>query len=291
MATINTVLVTGATGSVGRHVVGRLLARGVTVRALTRDPASAGLPAGAEVLAGDLARPQTVRPALEGADALYLFPVPETAEEVVRAAKEAGVRRIVLLSSLTAGDEVGANATKDHHRAVERAVEAGGPDWTHVRPGEFAGNVLWRWGPAIRAEGVAKAPYARSRRVPVHEDDIAAVAVAALLEDGHAGRAYEITGPQVLTQLEQLEIIGRAAGRELGFVELTHEQAWELMSPHVPADLLVGVLGYMRDSVDADLAVHADTVRRVTGRAARTFAEWAADNAAAFYPASPSARS
>ncbi|GAA4078524.1 NAD(P)H-binding protein [Actinomadura miaoliensis] len=284
MSTITTVLVTGATGSVGRHVVDRLLARGVAVRALTRDPARARLPEAVEVFAGDLTRPDTVRPAIDGADGLYLFPVPDTVEEVVRIAEKAGVRRVAVLSSLTAGDEVQANATKDHHRAVERAVEAGSFEWTHVRPGEFAGNVLWRWGPAIRAEGVARAPYGESRRVPVHEDDIAAVAVAALLDGGHAGKAYEITGPQVLTQIEQLRIISEVTGRELGFVELTHEQARELMSPHVPADLLEGVLGYMRESVGAELTVHADTIERVTGRPARTFAEWVADHADAFRP-------
>ncbi|MEU4035507.1 NAD(P)H-binding protein [Streptomyces collinus] len=278
-----TVLVTGATGSVGRLVTAHLLAAGVRVRALTRDPAAAALPEGAETRQGDLLRPDTLRPALEGVERLYLFPVPETARAVVEAAEEAGVRRIVVLSSSSVLDASGDHHSGEHHRAVERAVEESGVEWTFVRPDEFASNVLWKWAESIRTEDVARAPYGAALRVPVHEADVADVAAAALLEDGHAGRAYALTGPEAITQADQVRAIARAVGRPVAFVEITPEQAREAMAAAMPAPVVEMVLRYLADAL-AHPPVPVDTVERVTGRPARTFARWAADHAADFAP-------
>jgi uncharacterized protein YbjT (DUF2867 family) len=278
-----TVLVTGATGSVGRHVVERLVTAGVPVRALTRNPATAGLPAGVDVREGDLTSPDTLRAALHGVERLYLFPVPETAREVVAAAKEAGVRRIVVLSSSSVLDESGDNHSGEHHRAVERAVEESGIDWTFVRPDEFATNVLWKWGHSIRAEGVVHAPYGNAPRVLIHEADVAAVAATALLQDGHTGRAYVLTGPEAITQADQVRAIAGALGRDIEFVEITPDEAREQMGQVMPPPVVEMVLGYLADAVVNPPAV-LDTVERVTGVPARTFARWAADHAADFTP-------
>ncbi|MFE1251792.1 NAD(P)H-binding protein [Streptomyces sp. NPDC058735] len=276
-----TVLVTGATGSVGRHVVEGLVAAGVPVRALTRAPATAGLPKAVEVFEGDLTRPETLRAALHGVDGLYLFPVPETAREVVAAAKDAGVRRIVVLSSSSVLDESGDNHSGEYHRAVERAVEESGIAWTFVRPDEFAANVLWKWRHSIRTEGVVRAPYGDAPRVLVHEADVAAVAVAALLEDGHTGQAYVLTGPEAITQAEQVRAIARALGREIAFEEITPDEARVLMGRAMPAPVVEMVLGYLADAVVHPPAV-VDTVEHVTGVPARTFAQWAVDHAGDF---------
>ncbi|MFD0395283.1 SDR family oxidoreductase [Streptomyces nogalater] len=175
-----TVLVTGATGNVGRHVVTGLLAAGRRVRALTRTPDRSGLPGGAEITGGDLTRPETYERMLDGVEAVYLFPVPETAAAFAGAARRAGVRRIVVLSSdsVTDGTDTGG------HRRVELAVEDTGLEWTHVRPGEFALNKVTLWAPSIRAEGVVRSAYPDARVAPVHEADVAAVAVTALLKEG-----------------------------------------------------------------------------------------------------------
>ncbi|WP_309505994.1 NAD(P)H-binding protein [Streptomyces pyxinicus] len=276
---------TGATGSVGRLVTGHLLAAGVQVRALTRNPASAALPDGAEVREGDLLRPDTLRAALDGVERLYLFPVPETARAVVSAAEEAGVRRIVVLSSASVLDTSGDHHSAEHHRAVEHAVEESGVEWTFVRPDEFASNVLWKWGESIRTEGVARAPYGAAPRVPVHEADVAEVAAAALLEDGHAGQAYALTGPEVITQAGQVQAIAEAVGRPVAFEEITPDQAREEMTAAMPAPVVEMVLRYLTDAV-AHPPVPVDTVERVTGRPGRTFARWAADHAGDFAPRS-----
>ncbi|QNS09309.1 NAD(P)H-binding protein [Streptomyces xanthii] len=279
-----TVLVTGATGSVGRHVVDRLLAENVTVRALTRDPAAARLPAQAEVFAGDLTDPASVTDALRGVDKLYLFPVPETAREIVAAARDAGVRHIVVLSSSSVLDESGDNHSGEHHRAVEEAVRASGLTWTFVRPDEFATNVLWKWGHSVRAEGVVRAPYGDAPRVLIHEKDVAAVAAAALLDDErHAGQAYVLTGPEAITQRDQVAAIAAAVGQPVAFEEITPDQAREQMGRAMPAPVVEMVLGYLADAV-AHPPTPVDTVERITGRPALTFAQWAADHADAFTP-------
>ncbi|MER5310198.1 SDR family oxidoreductase [Streptomyces sp. NPDC002773] len=274
---------TGATGNVGRHVVGQLLAAGAAVRALTRDPAAARLPAEAEVVGGDLTRPETVEPALKDVSALFLFPSPGTAGPVLRAAKEHGVRRVVLLSSSAVeySTEGADNAIVAYHKEIEREVEKSGLEWTFVRPGAFAVNSL-QWAPQIRADGVVRGPYAEAEMAPIHERDIADVAARLLLTDGHAGAKYVLTGPESLTQAEQARRIGEAVGRPVRYEELAPEVAREQMiRDQVPAEFADMLLDFQAGLVGVPADVTA-TVEEVTGRPARTLDEWAADHAADF---------
>lgn len=276
-----TILVTGATGSVGRHVVGQLLGRGERVRALSRTPETAALPDNAEVVRGDLSRPETLEPALAGVDRLYLFPVPDTAEECVDLAVRAGVKRVVVLSSdavntryEVAGDSV------DDHQAVENAVERSGVAWTFLRPVAFASNTLF-WAHSIRTEGVVRAAYPHAAQALVHEADIAEVATAALLSDGHEGVGYTVTGPAAVTQVAQVRAIARAIGRDIRFEQMTPEAKRDEMLQYLPADSVDMILGYFAIAVEHPDPV-TDTVQRVTGHPARSFATWTVDHADAF---------
>ncbi|MER5387883.1 NAD(P)H-binding protein [Saccharopolyspora sp. NPDC002686] len=275
-----TVLVTGATGNVGRRVVDRLLASGAEVRALTRNPETAGLPAGVEVFGGGLGDAEPLREALDGVDRVFLFPVPESTATFVEQAKAAGVRRVVLLSSLAVefGEE---NAIGQRHRLIEQAIEDNGFEWTFVRPGAFATNAL-AWAESIRSEGAVREPFPGALQAPIHEDDIAAVAVTALLEDGHAGKAYPLTGPELISLADQVRAIGDAIGRDVRFEEETPEQAKARMvaqgTPEAIADTLVGY----RATAGQNPAPPVPTVQQVTGRQARTFPEWAADHVGDF---------
>lgn len=277
------ILVTGATGNIGRHLIEHLLENGVKVRALTRRPDTADLPDNVEVVAGDLQDSDAVHTALNRVDRLYLFPVEGTAPQVMRSAREQGVRRVVVLSSVSAayGDS---DLSGDHHRAVEVAVEESGLPWTHIRPGEFMTNLL-DWAPSILAEGVVRAPFADQQSNAVHEADIAEVAAAALLEDGHEGHAYEVNGPQTMSRAEQAETLRAALGRDIHFIELSRAEAraqWvvEGMDPEI-ADWLLGDADHddSEDEPDEPDAIEAEpTVTDVTGNPARTLHQWAQDH-------------
>ncbi|MEU7145891.1 NmrA family NAD(P)-binding protein [Nocardia sp. NPDC046473] len=267
-----TTLVTGATGNTGRHVVRELMRRGERVRALTRNPAAAvGLfPPGVELVAGTHTAPETLDPALEGVSRLHITVTSGLAEvgpELVRRAVEAGVRRITVVW----GGAVG---------PVEQAVADSGVEWTRLEPQEFMSNTL-NWIDTVRAEGIVREPYDFPSAL-VHEADIAAVAAVALLDNGHAGRAYNLTGPQSLTPRERIAILSRAVGRDIAFVPITHEQAVDrLIATGVPRADAEYVIDWYSTSDDAATTV-VDTVDQITGRPARTFTQWADEHAERF---------
>jgi uncharacterized protein YbjT (DUF2867 family) len=282
------VLVTGATGHVGRIVVEQLVAAGVRVRAMTRSPQQAQFPEAVETVAGDLTDPAALVPVLAGVDRMYLFPVARTAREVVTLARRAGVGRIIVLSSAA----VTSGADTSFHLPVERAVEELGPEWTHVRPGEFMLNKLFLWGPSIRTEGVVYEPFPEAAWWPVHERDVADVAVAALLQDGHQGQAYDLSGPDLITRREQVAAIATAIGRDVRLEVVTPEQAREHYRRQggfaaANADFLLGFTDYQGNEREPTsvsyptirTAEPRPTAQRVTGYPARTFAQWADDHA------------
>ncbi|NEB37991.1 NAD(P)H-binding protein [Streptomyces sp. SID14515] len=270
-----TILVTGATGTVGRRVVEQLLERGEHVRALTRDPARAEFPAGVDVVRGDLTDPASLEPALDGVTGLHLitfggglFAPLETGEEILGLARKAGVRRVSVLH--------GGGATP-----MESAVRASGFDWAVVMPVEFMANAL-EWAPGIRSEGVVREPFVDRLSAMVHESDIGAVAAAALTENGHGGQEYLVTGPQVLTVRDKAAAIGAARGADVGLVELTEEQALESWRGQgMPEDVIAFLIDVYRDTPPEGRTV-LDTVEKVTGRPARTFAQWAQEHAEHF---------
>jgi uncharacterized protein YbjT (DUF2867 family) len=280
------VLVTGATGHVGRHVVTQLVAAGHEVVTLTRQ-ADAVFPPEVTMARGDLLSPESIP--FDGVSRMYLFPEPRTAVDVVARAKAAGVERIVTLSS---GAVTGGFDT-DFQLPVEQAVEASGLEWTHVRPGDFASNTLRLWGPMIRKSRVVRYAQPEAPSLAIHEADIAAVAVTALLADGHTGRWYDLTGPALLTRREQVAAIGAALGEEVRFEEVSAAEAKEILRTQggwaaENADFLLGFADYSAngpsfDDVDWSAAlVPLPTVAEVLGRPAKTYAEWARDNAEAF---------
>ncbi|MFE6775417.1 SDR family oxidoreductase [Streptomyces sp. NPDC057702] len=273
------ILVTGATGTVGRQVVAELLARGHAVRALTRDPAGAALPAGVEVVRGDLTDPDSLAPALVGVSGLHLitfggalFAPLETGPRIVELARAAGVRRISVLHG------GGPSPLEDAVRAAD------GLDWTVLMPVEFMANAL-EWAPGIVASDEVREPYVDRLSAMVHERDIGAVAAVALTEEGHGGREYVITGPEVLTVGDKVAALAAARGRAVRLVELSREEAVERWraagQPQEVIDFIVAAYG------DTPLVGRTvtDTVARVTGRPARTFAQWATEHAAGFAPA------
>ncbi|MFI7573449.1 NAD(P)H-binding protein [Micromonospora sp. NPDC049497] len=274
----DTILVTGATGNVGRHVVSLLRRADAPVRALTRDPPAAHLPGDVEVTRGDLDAPESLAAAVADAGTVFLL-WPSFSADGAAAAVEAvtrHARRVVYLSALQAGDQ-----PDSVWGTVERLVEASGVDWTFLRCGGFATNTL-AWADRVRAEGVVRAPYAEAARSLIHEADIAEVAVRALTGEGHAGRAYALTGPEAVTQAEQAHLIGEAIGRPVRFEEQSEAEAREeLLAVFGDPALVDASLAYWRGLVTEPEPV-TTTVAEVTGRPARTYEQWARDHAADF---------
>jgi uncharacterized protein YbjT (DUF2867 family) len=273
-------LVTGATGNVGRLVVDHLLANGATrVRALTNNPERAQLPAEVDVVQGYLGRLESMAAALEDVEQLYLAPLPRTVREVMVLAKQAGVQRIVDLSSSDADNEAAGDPSGWYYYAVEKAVEDSGIAWTHLRPGEFMTNSLG-WAEQIRTTGVVRAAYANAATAVIDLDDIAAVAARVLLEDGHVGQKYTLTGPEAVKRIDLVRQIGASIGRDLRFEELTYAEAIKELEPSM-GEYAAWYLDGMDALVDHPQPV-SPWVERITRRPGTTFATWAAKNADAF---------
>ncbi|MER6345613.1 NmrA family NAD(P)-binding protein [Streptomyces sp. NPDC001595] len=274
------IVVTGATGNVGRALVGRLVAAGRPVRALTRDPDRAALPAGAEVTRLDLGDPAAL---FTGAAKLFLYVqgAGDRTGAFLAAAREAGVRHVVMLSSGIIRE--GADETHPihaMHARVERQVRDSGLEWTFLRPDAFATNAR-QWIPQIRAGDTVRGVFADAATAPLHEDDIAAVAERALLDDGHEGAVHRLTGPEAVTHAGQVAVIGRALGRELRFVEVPPHEAGPELFPHVPPGMLDRLLATFESLVGTEPEITA-AVAEITGVPARTFTAWAREHRADF---------
>jgi uncharacterized protein YbjT (DUF2867 family) len=274
------ILVTGATGQIGSHVVHALRPTGCRVRAMSRTSA-ANLPRDVELVQGDLADGDALDRCLEGVDAVFLgwlAPFGAAAPAVARIAAHA--ERIVLLSSPHRTNHPffqQPNGLRAIHAGLDRLVESSGRQWTILRPGPFALNCRNWWAPQIATGNIVRWFHADAATAPVHEHDIAAVAVRALCDEGHHGREYVMTGPASLTQREQVQIIGNAIGRPLSFEELSPPSAREALLAMMPggvADMLLTAYGA---AVNLPAYV-TTTIADVTGLPARTFRQWATDH-------------
>ncbi|WP_455356890.1 NmrA family NAD(P)-binding protein [Streptomyces sp. SYSU K217416] len=269
-----TFLVAGATGTVGRQVVAALREAGAPVRALTRQPGAATFGPGVEVVGGDLTDAASLASALHGVTAVHLinfggddYTPLENGGELVAMIEAAGVRRVTMLAGWS-------------ESTLEPAVRASGLAWTTVSPTEIMANAL-EWADEVR-HGRVERPYGDSRTAMVHEGDIGAVAATALLEDGHAGAEYLLTGPGRLSLREKIAALGSAVDRQVEFVELTPDQARVTMRAQgVPEHMIDFQLEVFADP-PAEYNTPNGVVEKVTGRQARTFAQWAQQNAAAF---------
>ena len=265
------ILVTGATGNIGRLVVDELLALGATdVRALTNNPAKAALPPEVEVVRGYLGKLETLPAAFDGVDRMYLAPLLHTVEEATRLAAAAGVGHIV--------DLAGAKGTD--WQPIERAVEASGVPWTHLEPGEFMQNA-GLWADQIRAGDTIRDGYPQSANALIAIEDIAAVAARALVDaDSYRGQVLTLTGPETLTRAEKVRQIGQALGRDLTYAELSHDETVSQLRPMMGdfAAWYVDGMAYLAQHPQRATA----TVAELTGRPGTTFAQWVAANVEVF---------
>ncbi|MFF9160237.1 NAD(P)H-binding protein [Streptomyces longwoodensis] len=279
------ILVTGATGTIGSELVRLLTARGEKVRALTRDPSAGRVPTGADVVPGDYRDAASLRAAMDGVAAAFLVGVPgpdaQHDEALVSAARTAGVGRLVKLSAIGTGDpDLGSFG--GWHVAGERAVRGSGAEWTVLRPSSFASNTLG-WAGAIGAGEPVPNMSGDGRQGVIDPRDVAEVAARALLDAGHGGRTYTLTGPEAISVPEQAAVLADVLGRPVTARDLSpedtraHLAGWGL-TERAADDVLAG-MAYVRAGRNA---LVTEDVPAVLGRPARTYRAWARDHRAAF---------
>lgn len=262
-----TILVTGARGNLARRVIDRLLEAGEKVRAASREPDKTQLPPGVEPMLVDFTKPETLPRALAGVDRVFLYSAHEGMADFVAAAKEAGVSKVVLLSSAGAAmDDAMDNFIGRTHLLAEQGLENSGLDWVFVRPAMFATNTLF-WADSIKKESVVRVAYPDSPVNPIHDWDIADVALLGLTSDKLDGQKVLIDGPGHLTQRRQVELIGAALGREITVEELPRAVAEKFLPSEVLDMLAAGSSESFGPSSEA-----------ATGVPARDYAQWVADH-------------
>jgi uncharacterized protein YbjT (DUF2867 family) len=275
-----TIVVTGATGNVGRPLVTLLADAGWPVRAVTRTPAAGHFPDGVQLV-------DSAFDALSGASAVFVNSRALGARlaEVVASARRSGVTKLVALSAINADDDFSRQPSRvrgDRNKEVEQLCIDSGLEWVSLRPTVFATNFVGMWSAQMHAGDVVGGPYAAASSSPIVEADIAAVAARALSTDELVGQQIPLTGPQAFTNAELVEIIGTVLGRPLRYVEVP---------PDVVRQRFIGLgLGpEFADAYTAMLAAAVDKpalvtgeVEKITGRPATTFAQWVSDHRALF---------
>jgi (4-alkanoyl-5-oxo-2,5-dihydrofuran-3-yl)methyl phosphate reductase len=275
---MNMILVTGATGTVGREVVRQLHRAGSEVRALSRNPEKAQFPEGVEAVAGDLTKLETLPTALDGVEKVFWVLPLDADFNFPRIARQAGVRHIVLLSA-SAVDFGAENAIARLHINAEQAIRESGAAWTFLRPGAFMTNAF-QWADSIRSEGVVRLPFGDVSTPAIDSRDIATVAVKALSSDQYEGKIYTLTGPEPVTPREQVRILGDILGRDLGFETIPNEIAREYMLRQMPKEIVDALFDMPRQSQSFSTVL--PTVEEVTGLAPFTFKQWSIDHIGAF---------
>jgi uncharacterized protein YbjT (DUF2867 family) len=271
-----TIVVTGATGNVGRPLVALLAAAGARVCAVTRTPDSAALPDGVRAVT-------SVFEALPGASAVFVNSraLGDRLADVVAVARHSGVRKLVALSAINADDDVARQPSRvrgDRNREAEQLCVDSGLAWASLRPSVFATNFAGMWSAQIRAGDVVGGPYAAASSAPIVEADIAAVAARALLADEFVGQRIPLTGPQALTNTELVDTIATVLGRRLRYVEASPAVVRErFIDIGLGADFADAYIAMLADAVDKPALVTHD-IEKITGRPATPFATWVSEH-------------
>jgi uncharacterized protein YbjT (DUF2867 family) len=279
------ILVTGATGTVGRELVRLLVGQGEPVRAMTRNPVRSALPAGAEVVPGDFDDPRSLADAATGIEALFLLDAPgpwiaQHDRAMLAAARAAGMARVVKMSALGTGEP--ASKVGSWHLPGEQELRSGDGEWTVLRPSAFASNTL-NWAPTVRARQPISNPNGTGTQGVVDPRDVAEVAARALTSDEHVGQVLTLTGPELLSIPDVAARLGELLGRTVATVEVPLDAYREgLLSRGFEPDFVDNAVTATKLIADGHYARLTDDVAHALGRPPRTFAAWAYDHRDAF---------
>ncbi|MGA8478878.1 MAG: SDR family oxidoreductase [Chthoniobacterales bacterium] len=281
------ILITGATGNIGSELVTQLLTEGSPLRVIARDERKLShLDQRVERVAGDLHERSVVQRALQGVERLFMLSIlfdtnHEADRLLIDEAKRAGVRQLVKISS-GAVRLAGKGGIGGLHREKERFVEESGIPWTFLRPGAFMSNTL-QWVGTIKSQSQVFNPTGEGKFAPISPHDIAAVAAVALTSDGHEGKAYELTGPELLSAHDQVRILSDVLGKSMQCVDIPIEVAAErFKATGVPEFLVEGLTDVWTRVREGRGTFQTNEVEKLTGKPAQTFETWCRDHRSAF---------
>lgn len=287
------ILVTGATGTVGRELVSILSKRGTAFKAMVRKDADRDAFArnGVAAVIADFTNFTLLLEALAGIDQIYLIgpaDPPHVSQEgaIIDAARQAGVRRIVKQSAMAAHD-MSTCSFKRWNGMVERHLMQSGLLYTILRPTGFMQNFVNYDAPRIAATGVIRAPLGDARVSWIDVRDIAATAAAVLCEDGHEGRIYDLSGPESLSNLDVAAKLSSAVGREIRYEPLTDAEAFQqMLARGLPTSVARSMLSLYQAYREVGIGPVTGWVEILTGRSPRDFDAFAIEHAARFRPQS-----
>ncbi len=280
------ILVTGATGTIGREVMSQLHEIGCDIRAVSRNPQKTSWPTGVDVIAGDLGDPKIIPALLDGVEKIFFMVTPNVTDHyLIQMAQQYGVQHIVMLSSGSIGsattEEEIDDAIARFNFDAEQIVRQSGVAWTFLRPSGFMSNTL-QWAKSIRSEGIVREPFGDVGIACIDPRDIAAVAVQTLISSGHENKIYPLTGLEKLTLADQVKILSKILDRKLIFEEISEEVARARMMRFMSnAELVESYIWRRKNARMMD--VQFSTVKEILGRNPRTFEQWAIDHIHAFH--------
>ena len=278
---MNAILITGATGNVGRPLVTHLVNAGVEVRAVTRHPDAAEFPAGVESWCRLPGQPCPARRRCFSIPARWARNSPRWWSGATRKA----CKRLVALSAINADDDFSRQPSRfrgDRNKEVEQLAVDSGVEWVSLRPTVFASNFVGMWSAQIKAGDVVSGPYAAASTAPIVETDIAAVAAHALLTDELVSQKIPLTGPQAFTNTELVDVIGTALGRPLRYQEMPPELVRQrFIGLGFPAEFADAYIAFLAATVDKPALVTHE-VDKILGRPAESFAQWVSDHRTLF---------
>ncbi len=274
-----TYFVTGATGTVGKHIVDQLVKRGEKVRALTRNPEKREASAAIEWVKGDLKNPETFKEALQGIDGLYLIGSTDkmgddelvTSPDIISLAEEAGVKKVVL-NAVYGDDE------------LRDAIKNSSLEWAFVQAAGFMANALEMngWKEAIQARSVIKEPNLNKGSALIHEEDIARVVVTVLLENQHHAKTYSINGKEAITVAEQLDTLSNALSVPIVYQEQTLQEMKEELKRAGASEKEIAFYVEMTENTPEMGIVPNGLVEKLTGKSPKTFYQWVEEHKGLF---------
>jgi (4-alkanoyl-5-oxo-2,5-dihydrofuran-3-yl)methyl phosphate reductase len=282
------ILITGATGNIGSELIKQLIAEGADVRVVTRDEKKVShLNPAIEAVIGDRQDPTVIKKALQGTDKVFLLPIlidekHEADRLLIDEAKRANVERIVVISSGVLGSNP-KNPIGVLHREVELLIEESGIPWTVLRPGGFMSNALRFWADTIKSLATVFNPTGDGKSAPISPYDIAAVAAVALTTPGHEAKTYYLTGAELLSTHDQVNILSKVIGKPIQCIDIPPEVAAErLESIGLPEPLIQGLYDVWIRMRNNEGIYQTNEVERLTGQPAQTFETWCREHRSAF---------